>query len=74
MTETTRKKIAELRAQGLFANWTDERVAQMLSRTAGLHARIATASAEHGNARQAAAAKRACDAMVKQCGLGATAQ
>ena len=74
MTETTRKKIAELRAQGLFANWTDERVAQMLNRTAGLHARIATTSAEHGNTRQAVAAKRACASMVERCGLGATAQ
>lgn len=71
MTDTTRQKIANLRAQGLFANWTDERVAQMLNRTAGLHARIATASSEHGNTRQAADAANACRSMVYDCGLEA---
>lgn len=34
MTPATRQKIADLRAQGLFQGWSDERVAQMLTRTA----------------------------------------
>lgn len=69
MTPKTRQKIAALRAQGLFQHQSDERVAQMLTRTAGLHARIAAASAEHGNMRQAGAAGRVYRRMKADCGL-----
>lgn len=71
MTDTTRQRITELRAKGLFAGWSDERVARTINRTAGLHARIATTSAEHGNARQAADATRAHRRMVNRFDLEA---